>query len=76
VKYFNLYSLGGLVALTSLAQSASAVQPPDVVTSDSGGNTAMGTGDLASAVTGSAGLIAVENTASGDSALRPRKSVN
>jgi hypothetical protein len=50
-------------ALVAIAEAAYGTQPPDVVNSDSGGNTAMGTNALFNLTTGTF------NTASGDSAL-------
>src|ERR1700730_6776068 len=54
------------LSLLNLASSAYAQQPPDIVQSDSTGNTAMGTGALA--LNQNTGLLA-PNTASGFDAL-------
>jgi hypothetical protein len=65
MKTLNWFPLILITALAAMAESAHGQQPPDVVTSDSNGNTAMGTDALFSLMPGGTG----ENTASGAYAL-------
>jgi hypothetical protein len=64
MKHSNLFSLGIIGALAAGAQSAPAAQPPDSVTSDGGGNTAMGSYALYDL-----GTTTNDNTAAGEQAL-------
>jgi hypothetical protein len=63
MTYFQLRSLILFGVLAAVAQSVHGDQPPDVVSSDSAGNTAMGTGALYTNTTG------YKNTAAGSLAL-------
>jgi hypothetical protein len=63
MKLLNMPSLVLVTALVAMAESAYGTQPPDVVVSDGGANTAMGTSALLNLTTGN------NNTASGENVL-------
>jgi hypothetical protein len=69
MKLFKLPCLGVIAALTSLTPCAEASQPPDTVTSDGLGNTAMGTDALLNLPASTQYNYSIHNTAAGNDAL-------